>query len=347
MADKHIVFDVLSFGLYVIVISFAGLYLFDAKLYDLFIAKLFAFKTSGNNGNVEKISEILTAFAIIGGLASFIGIMVRLISIIIFQDHHFKDEYRDYLKAKINEIIDQNKSTKLHAIQSKNKKYDPYSDGAMEECKSDPYFAFVHWQKGENQIIEWGRYKNRYAYLSENYLVGTFLGLFLLGPTSGLLAGTDSYYATSDQLFWCWLSVLVTFSGILIFGKFDNLRKKISYSSLACSTDDCVLCVAKDYLFNNCCLLLFFVIIYALPLAGLYCCAKGHNKLDVWSSVSGFFILVGALVFTIGLWTVWYYNRQVEKTMVALFVASVIANGTVDKMFNNNPSYKYKFELTL
>jgi hypothetical protein len=173
------------------------------------------------------------------------------------------------------------------------------------------------------------------------------MGLFFLGPTIGLLSGNDFYYATSNQLFWCWASILVTFVILIVLGRFDYIRKKIVYKSLARNNNDCALCVIKDYICNNIWLFSILTLIYALPLMGLLCCAKGHNNLEVWQSAPGLFILVGAFVFTISLWTVWYYNRQVEKAMVAIYVASVISNGTVESMFEAKPTPSTQVGVTL
>jgi hypothetical protein len=185
MDDKHPVYDVGVLGLLAFVFFWLASATINHKFAMWIFWKLITPFTHGQTG----ASEAVARWVGLGVILLFSGSVFQVLSILIFGRTHLRGPGREVLAKKIRDLADRSC-------------FDVDLKKAIADSPDDALFALVHYSDPRERLIAWGRWKLRYAYLAENWIVaisgGIILGIIALGMCS--LLGDDAWWAKDAGL---------------------------------------------------------------------------------------------------------------------------------------------------
>ncbi len=162
--DKHIIFDSTVSGIVFALIAAGTMFVLNSKLSIEYAEYGYAIIILG----CDPTATMLRLAAIGVGLSS-VGQIIRVISIIVFQYFHGKDEMRKTVTKEIRLRLG-------HTPQA-------IKDSLLESQKKrrfDPFFVWIQYSDPGQALREWGRTRRRYMYVGENWIIAIILG-FILG----------------------------------------------------------------------------------------------------------------------------------------------------------------------
>jgi uncharacterized membrane protein YecN with MAPEG domain len=161
--DRHVIYNTTVIGLLFVVVCWTTLWLIRPDEASLVLTWLDERVVSHKNG----VSEAIARWIAVGVAASFLGMVIQVISVIWYQHRHNSDdarkEFADYVRKEMASTVCFEKIR--HQI---------------EEGTDDSLFAFYHYSHSPKDLIDWGRTRKRYNYVGENW------GVVIIG---GIISG--------------------------------------------------------------------------------------------------------------------------------------------------------------
>jgi hypothetical protein len=185
MDDKHPVYDVGVLGLLAFVFFWLTSATFNHKFAMWIFWKLITPFTHGPSG----ASEAVARWVGLGVIMLFSGSVFQVLSMLIFSRTHLRGPGRHVLAEKIRDL-------------AKRSCFDGDLKKAIRDSPDDALFALVHYSDPRERLITWGRWKLRYAYLAENWIVAILGGIILgfIALFVGSLLGKGTRWAGEEGL---------------------------------------------------------------------------------------------------------------------------------------------------
>jgi hypothetical protein len=162
MDEKHPVYDTTVLGLLAITVFWLTSLVVNDKLAMWILELLRGPMSSQKDG----ASEAIARWIAVGVFAGFLGNVLQMISILIFSRTHLRGKGREVLAGEIKDWAERSCSA-------------PALKDAVKESPNDSLFAWIHYSDPRERLITWGRWKLRYAYLAENWIVAFTSGILM------------------------------------------------------------------------------------------------------------------------------------------------------------------------
>ncbi len=174
MDDKHIIFESTVVGLIVLAFTWPVFYVIN----DAEAMQAMRLLVVPNSTKETGVSEVIARLVVLGVALSSLGLIVRVASIVLYQEKHGKDPYRKAFAAAIKDEVKW-----CSAIDC------PIKSG-ITNASDDALFVWAQYSDPQEALREWGRTRRRYMYVGENWKTAMHLGLGL-GLVSGLVSRLD------------------------------------------------------------------------------------------------------------------------------------------------------------
>lgn len=161
MDDRHVIYNTTVIGLLFVVVCWTTLYLF--RPIEAFEALKWVDEriVSQPQGGA---SESIARWIAVGVALSFLGMVIQVFSIIVYQRKHGSDparkEFADYVRREMADTVC----------------FENVRD-QIKKGTDDSLFAFYHYSHSPKDLIDWGRTRKRYNYVGENWGIAIGLGM--------------------------------------------------------------------------------------------------------------------------------------------------------------------------
>jgi hypothetical protein len=172
MDDRHVIYNTTVIGLMFVVVCWITIFVCRP---DQAVAVL-EWLDEGWVSHTKGASEALARWIAIGVSVNFIGMVIQVFSVIVYQDSHSSDPAREEFAKFIREKAS---TGGFPAIQKQ-----------VQDGTDDSLFAFFHYAYSPKELIDWGRTRKRYVYVGENWGIAVILGIVF-----GLVVALGAEYA--------------------------------------------------------------------------------------------------------------------------------------------------------